>query len=137
MGAFRDDDLGEGAFVDRFVIHGRLIGFDFRNHVTGPDLVAFFLQPLGQIAFLHGGRERRHKDADRHATARFYQLIALVLPRSVGASISASNMDRMRSTACSSVRFVSVAKMRAAWRATSAMSMPQACGSSKARRKET
>src|SRR6476619_135020 len=43
----------------------------------------------------------------------------------------------MRSSASSSVNLVSLAKMRAACRATSAISMPQACGSSKARRNET
>src|SRR5215470_7947568 len=63
--------------------------------------------------------------------------MALVVPGSVGASISASNMARMRSSASSSVNLVSLAKMRAACLATSAMSMPHACGSSKARRSET
>src|SRR5262245_44551714 len=43
----------------------------------------------------------------------------------------------MRSSASSSDNLVSLAKIRAACLATSAMSMPQACGSSKARRNET
>src|SRR5262245_30221843 len=43
----------------------------------------------------------------------------------------------MRSIASSSVNLVSFAKIRAACLATSAMSMPQACGSSNARRSET
>src|SRR5262249_5717612 len=43
----------------------------------------------------------------------------------------------MRSSASSSVNLVSWAKIRAACLATSAMSMPHACGSSKARRSET
>src|SRR6266853_5640807 len=63
--------------------------------------------------------------------------MAAVVPGSVGASISASNIARIRSSASSSVNLVSLAKIRAACRATSAMSMPQACGSSKARRSET
>src|ERR1700751_3473275 len=46
-------------------------------------------------------------------------------------------MVRMRSSASSSVNLVSLAKIRAACLATSAMSMPHACGSSKARRSET
>src|SRR5262245_12267809 len=74
---------------------------------------------------------------DRVALHGQFQPIALVLPGSVGASISASNIERMRSSASSSESLVSLAKMRAACRATSAMSMPQACGSSKARRSET
>src|SRR5262249_11211439 len=137
LGAFRHHDLGERTLVDRLVFHGRLVGLDLGDHIARLDLVALLLEPFGEVALLHGGRERGHQDIDRHGVLPNAQLIALVVPGSVGASISASNIERMRSKASSSLSLVSLAKMRAAWRATSAINMPQACGSSKARRSDT
>ena len=64
--AFRHHDLGERAFVDRLVFHGRLVGLDLGDHVTRLDLVALLLEPPGEVALLHGGRQRGHEDVDRH-----------------------------------------------------------------------
>ena len=66
LGAFRNDDLGERALVDRLDFHRRLVGLDLGDHVAGLDLVALFLEPLGKIALLHRGRQRRHEDVGRH-----------------------------------------------------------------------
>ena len=61
-----DEDLGEDSLVDRLDLHGRLVGFDFGQHVAGLDLVAFFFQPFGQFALFHGGRQGGHENVDRH-----------------------------------------------------------------------
>src|SRR5262249_47020109 len=36
------------------------------NDVAGLDRVAFFLVPLGEVALLHGGRQRGHQYLNRH-----------------------------------------------------------------------
>jgi hypothetical protein len=38
LGAFGDHDLADHAFVDGFDFHGRLVGFDFGDHVAGGNL---------------------------------------------------------------------------------------------------
>ena len=97
-GAFRHHDLGDGALVDRLDLHRRLVGLDLGDDVAGFDLVALLLQPLGKVALLHRGRQRRHEDVDRHErfSAVRHELIALVVPGSVGAPISAANVARIR-----------------------------------------
>ena len=62
LGTGIDQDLADDAFIDGFDFHRRLVGFDFRNHVAGGDLVALFLQPLGKRAFLHGRGKRGHQN---------------------------------------------------------------------------
>ncbi|MND56064.1 hypothetical protein D3C80_471600 [compost metagenome] len=62
----RNHQLGNNAFVDSFDFHRRLIGFNLGNHIAGRNLVAFFNQPLGKIAFFHGWRKRWHGDLNRH-----------------------------------------------------------------------
>ena len=64
--AFRHHDLGEDAFVDGLDFHGRLVGLDLGDHVAGLDRVALLLQPLGEVALLHGGRQGGHQDIDGH-----------------------------------------------------------------------
>src|SRR5579864_127921 len=66
IGAFRHHDLGHDAVIDGFVFHGRLVGLDLGDDVAGLDRVAFLLEPLGEIALLHRGRQRRHEDVDGH-----------------------------------------------------------------------
>ena len=68
-GAFRHHDLGDGALVDRLDLHRRLVGLDLGDDVAGLDRVAFLLQPLGKVALLHRGRQRRHENVDRHGSA--------------------------------------------------------------------
>ena len=68
-GAFRHHDLGDGALVDRLDLHRRLVGLDLGDDVAGFDLVAFLLQPLGKVALLHRGRQRRHENVDRHGVS--------------------------------------------------------------------
>ena len=68
-GAFRHHDLGDRALVDRLDLHGRLVGLDLGDDVAGLDLVALLLQPLGEVALLHRGRQRRHEDVDRHGVS--------------------------------------------------------------------
>jgi hypothetical protein len=65
-GALGHQDLAKRALVDRLHLHGGLVGFDFGDHVAGLDLVALVLDPLGEVALLHGGRERGHQHLDRH-----------------------------------------------------------------------
>ena len=65
-GAFRDQDLAERALVDRLDLHGRLVGLDLGDHVAGLDLVALALEPLGEVALLHRGRQRGHQHFNRH-----------------------------------------------------------------------
>ena len=55
IGARRHDDFGQNALVNGLNLHCRLIGFDFGQHVTGLDLIAFFFQPFGEISLFHGG----------------------------------------------------------------------------------
>ena len=68
VGAFRHHDLGHDAVIDGLVFHGRLVGLDLGDHIAGLDRVALFLEPLGEIALLHGGRQRRHEDVDGHVS---------------------------------------------------------------------
>ncbi len=66
LGAFRDQDLADRAFVDRLDFHGRLVGLDL-GQITWPDLTVSpsFNVPLGELALRHGGRQRGHQDIDR------------------------------------------------------------------------
>ena len=70
LGACRHDDLGENAFVDRLDLHRRLVGLDLGDDVARRDLVAFLLQPFGEVALLHGRRQSGHGDVDRHGRLR-------------------------------------------------------------------
>ena len=65
-GALRNQDFPERAFIGRLDFHRRLVGFDFGNDVARFDLVAFLLEPLGEIALLHRRRQRGHEDFGRH-----------------------------------------------------------------------
>src|SRR6516162_1673320 len=69
--ALRHHDLGERALVDRLVFHRCLVGLDLGDHVAGLDLVALLLEPLGEVALLHGRRQRGHQDIDRHDNSRW------------------------------------------------------------------
>ncbi len=66
VGSFRHQNFSERALVDRLDLHGGFVGLDLGDHVAGFDGVAFFLEPLGEIALLHRGRERGHEDFNRH-----------------------------------------------------------------------
>ena len=66
-GYSRDDRTWQ--LVDRLDLHRRLVGLDLGDDVAGFDLVAFLLQPLGKVALLHRGRQRRHEDVDRHGVS--------------------------------------------------------------------
>ena len=59
-------DAREGALLDRFDLHGCLVGLDLGNDVAALDQVPFPLQPFRQRPLLHRGRERRHEDRNRH-----------------------------------------------------------------------
>ena len=65
--ALGHEDLGDRALVDRLDLHGRLVGLDLGDDVAGLDLVAFLLQPLGEVALLHRRRKSGHQDVDGHA----------------------------------------------------------------------
>src|SRR5690606_2910153 len=41
VSAFGNQDLTDLAFIDGFHFHGRLVGFNLRNHVAGGDCVPF------------------------------------------------------------------------------------------------
>src|SRR5215467_12070945 len=67
LGPFGHEDLAERTLVGSLHLHGRLVGLNFRNDVSGLDGLALFDQPLGEFALLHGGRQRRHQDLVWHA----------------------------------------------------------------------
>ena len=66
IGAFRHQNFAERALVDRLHLHGGFVGLDLGDHVAGFDGVAFLLEPLGEVALLHGGRQRGHQDFSGH-----------------------------------------------------------------------
>ena len=63
-----DQDLADRAFVDGFDFHRRLVGLDLGDDLAGLDLVADVHEPLGEVALLHGRRQRGHEDL-RHQFA--------------------------------------------------------------------
>ena len=67
-GAFGHQDFAERALVDRLDLHRRLVGLDLGDDVAGFDLVALALEPFGEVALLHRGREGRHQHLNRHRT---------------------------------------------------------------------
>ena len=69
FGAFGHQNLGDGALVHRLEFHRRLVGFDFRQHVARFNGVAFLHVPLGELALLHGGRQRGHENLNGHGGA--------------------------------------------------------------------
>ena len=66
VGAFRHQNPAERAFIDGLDLHGRFVGFDLGDDVAGFDRIALFLVPFGEVALLHGGRERGHQNLNRH-----------------------------------------------------------------------
>ena len=66
FGAFLDQDLADGAFVNGFEFHRGLVGFDLGQNVTRRDFIAFLDQPFGQRAFFHGRAEGGHKNFGCH-----------------------------------------------------------------------
>jgi hypothetical protein len=66
LGAFGHHDLADLALVDGLDLHSRLVRLDFGDHIARGDAVAFFHVPLGELALLHGRRERWHGDVDAH-----------------------------------------------------------------------
>ena len=65
--AFDDPFTWGILLVDRLDLHGRLVGLDLGDDVARLDRVPLLLEPLGQVALFHGGRERGHQDGDGHA----------------------------------------------------------------------
>ena len=66
FGAFFDQDLAEDAFVDGFDFHGGFVGLDLGDDVARFDLIAGFLEPFGELALGHGGRQSGHQNLDGH-----------------------------------------------------------------------
>ena len=66
VGALGDEDLADLALIDRFDLHGRLVGLDLGQDVAGADLVALLDEPFRERALGHGRRELGHGDLDRH-----------------------------------------------------------------------
>ena len=79
VGAFRHQNLAERAFVDRLHFHGGLVGLDLGDHVAGLDGVAFLLEPLGEVALLHRGRQRGHEDFGWHGVAQKAERVKIAL----------------------------------------------------------
>ena len=67
LGAGFHQQLADLALVDRLHLHGGLVGLDLGDDVAGLDLLALLDEPLGELALLHGGRQRGHQDLGRHA----------------------------------------------------------------------
>ena len=76
LGPFGHRDVRDGAFVDRFELHRRLVGLDLGHDVAGGDLVAHLHQPFGERALLHRRRQGGHLDGDRHGRARILSGVA-------------------------------------------------------------
>ena len=74
LGAFGDQNLADRALVDRLDLHGRLVGLDLGDYVAGLDRVALALEPLGEIALLHRGRQRGHQHFNGHGRKTFCAL---------------------------------------------------------------
>ena len=66
VGAVGDQDRAQRPLVDRLHLHGRLVGLDLGQHVAGLDRVAVLLDPFGELALLHRGRQRRHQYVGCH-----------------------------------------------------------------------
>jgi hypothetical protein len=62
------ETLAQHALTARHELHDRLVGLDFREHVTVLDLLALVLEPLYQSALFHGRRERFHEYLGCHLT---------------------------------------------------------------------
>ncbi len=67
LSAFGNHDFGDSARVKGFEFLGRLVGFDFGDHVARIDLVALFFEPFGESRFGHGVGELGHRDFDGHS----------------------------------------------------------------------
>ena len=66
LGAVGDQDFGEHTFVNGLHFHGGLVGLDLGENVAGLDFVAFFLEPFGKLALLHGRRKGGHQNVGGH-----------------------------------------------------------------------
>jgi len=66
VGALRNKDFRDFAFVDRLELHRRLVGLDLGEDVARLHVVALLDQPFGERAFLHRRRQGGHLDLDGH-----------------------------------------------------------------------
>ena len=66
FGALFHQDLCDGAFVDRFDLHGRLVGLDFADHLARLHHVAHLHVPFGKLALRHGRRQGGHQNRNGH-----------------------------------------------------------------------
>ena len=53
FGARRNDDPANGAVIQRFDLHRRLVGLDLGDHVTAAHLGAFIDKPFGKRSLFH------------------------------------------------------------------------------------
>ena len=77
-GAFRHQNFSERALVRRLHFHGGLVGFDLGDDVARLDAVALLLEPLGEVALFHRGRQRGHEHFDRHGRY-FFTFLRMIL----------------------------------------------------------
>src|SRR5690606_1715270 len=61
-----NEELANDAFVNSFNFHCCFVGFNFRDHVAGNNLIAFLLNPVGEGALFHGWGKRWHENFYRH-----------------------------------------------------------------------
>ena len=66
LGPFSDENFADGAFVDGFEFHRRLVGLDLGKDVAGLHFIAGLHQPLGKRALLHRRGECGHLQFDGH-----------------------------------------------------------------------
>jgi hypothetical protein len=107
LGALGHQDLADGAFVDGFDFHRRLVGFDFGDHVAGRDLSPSFTSHLAQRALFHGRGQRRHQNISRHG--QFPPLREYTSVQSSDASGSGSFWAKSAASATMSLTFLSIA----------------------------
>ena len=62
LGAGRHENGSERTLVHGFHFHGGLVGLDLGDDIAGLHHVAHVLEPLGELALFHGGRQGGHED---------------------------------------------------------------------------
>jgi hypothetical protein len=66
LGALGDEDLAHMPIIDGFHLHGGLVRLDLRDNVARAHGIALADMPFDELALLHGRRERRHENFNRH-----------------------------------------------------------------------
>ena len=86
LGALRHQDCAENPFIDRFDLHGRLVGLNLGDDVARLDCIPDSFEPFGDFALSHGWRQGGHQNFDGHGSGS----LESVRLRVIGADIARS-----------------------------------------------